>query len=93
MNKAELFEKLNKDLKYYEVTEAEDVLLEDGTSRGPGYALVNTITDVVEFSTPLLAGAIWQAQHFENTLESILNPMPTPPETIEGGDILPFGPS
>lgn len=91
MNKEELYEKINKHMNYYEVVDAEDVMLDDNT-RGPGYALVNRITGVTEFTTPLLAGIIWQAQHFESTMDSVLNPIQTPNIPPEGGgDILPFG--
>lgn len=67
--------KINKSMKYYEVecTKDNPILCEDGEYRvRPGYVVRNKTTDVIEHTTMLLAGAIFQAQHFDNTLESLL---------------------
>ncbi len=70
----------------YEVQESGDNLIvgEDGKyGSHAGYVVVNKETGVVEHSTVMLPGAIFQCQHFNDTLISLL----TPPEEAEVVDI------
>ena len=71
----------------YEVriaTDEEVVIGEDGKySKIGGYIVVNKETKIVEHSTVMLPGAIFQCQHFNDTLISLL----TPPEEAEVVDI------
>ncbi len=63
----------------YEVQVAstmEQVIGEDGkygSSQG-GYIVINKETGVIEHSTVMLPGAIFQCQHFNDTLISLLTP-------------------
>jgi hypothetical protein len=61
------------------------VIAEDGkyTDAVEGYLVINRETNVVEHSTIMLPGAIFQAQHFNDTLVSLLSP----PVDDEGMDI------
>lgn len=57
----------------YEVVLSLDVLGEDGNYAGRiGYAVRNIETGVVEHTTMMLPGAIFQAQHFNDTLKGLL---------------------
>ena len=40
----------------------------------PGYVVINRDTGVIEHSTVMLPGAIFQCQHFNDTLISLLAP-------------------
>ena len=72
------------DTDKYEVRESDGVSIvgEDGkyTTTHKGYVVVNKETGVIEHSTTMLPGAIFQAQHFNDTLTSLLSP----PEEDEG---------
>ena len=60
----------------YAVEESGDermIIAEDGKyGNRPGYVVVNKETGVVEHSTVMLPGAIFQCQHFNDTLISLL---------------------
>ena len=69
----------------YVVEESGDreIIAEDGNyGERAGYVVVNKETKVVEHSTVMLPGAIFQCQHFNDTLVSLLAD-PTE-EDIEG---------
>ena len=71
----------------YVVEEANgrSIVGEDGkytTSHG-GYVVVNRETGVVEHSTTMLPGAIFQCMHFNDSLISLLSP----PEEAEEPDL------
>ena len=58
-----------------EASDDRKVIGEDGKYSGvAGYVVVNRDTGVVEHSTIMLPGAIFQCQHFNDTLVSLLNP-------------------
>ena len=64
--------------KYF-VTECKDVLGEDGKYGKTGYAVVNEETGVIEHTTMMLPGAIFQCQHFNDTLKGLLE---TPEDNV-----------
>ena len=74
----QILTKVNSDLKYYEVIVIDGehpVICEDGEYRKrKGYGIINKLTDVVEHTTVLMAGAIFQSQHLDSTLEGLVNP-------------------
>ena len=53
----------------------ESIIGEDGkhTLTHGGYVVVNKETDVIEHSSTMLPGAIFQCQHFNDTLVSLLS--------------------
>ena len=58
-----------------EASEGRPVIGEDGKyGDSKGYVVVNLETSVIEHSTIMLPGAIFQCQHFNDTLVSLLNP-------------------
>jgi len=64
----------------------EKVIGEDGKYREMGgYYVVNKETGVIEHSTIMLPGAIFQATHFNDTLISLLNPVE--PEIVDEIDL------
>ena len=73
----ELLDSVNKDLKYYEVVLVDKALGEDGKfieGDNCGYGLRNKVTDILEHTSIMLPGVLWQATHFESTLKSMLAP-------------------
>lgn len=57
----------------YEVVEYDNVLGEDGKyGQCGGYAVRNLETRVIEHTTMMLPGAIFQCQHFNDTLKGLL---------------------
>ena len=56
----------------YYVTRCSNALGEDGKYGAKGYAVVNKKTDVVEHTSMMMPGAIFQCQHFSDTLDSLL---------------------
>lgn len=78
----EVLTSVNADLKYYEVITIGDqdntpIICEDGEYRvRAGYGVRNLLTGVVEHTTTLLPGAIFQSQHLSATLDGLLNPVP-----------------
>ena len=77
----ELLNKINEELKYYEVQRRDDVpiMCEDNEYRVRyGYIVYNTEAGVIEHTTTLLPGAIFQAQHLDSMLEGLLNPAEQP---------------
>ena len=73
---SELFEAINKGLKYYEIVMVDNALQEDGKTTGDGYACVNKVTTIVEHTSTILPGVLFQAQHFDNTLVSLTDEEP-----------------
>ena len=62
----------------------EQIIGEDGNYSGQdGYVVVNRETGVIEHTTIMLPGAIFQCQHFNDTLVSLLSP----PQDDDGVDI------
>ena len=68
----------------YTVQQVDVALGEDGKYGQPGYGVVNKQTDVVEHTSMMLPGAIFQCQHFNDTLESLLA---KPEEVVEPVDL------
>ena len=64
------------------------IIGEDGkyTSRD-GYVVVNRETGVVEHTTIMLPGAIFQCQHFNDTLISLLSPPEVETPDLTGMDV------
>ena len=66
------------DTEKYTVEESNGrpVIGEDGkySDDTKGYVVLNKETGVIEHSTIMLPGAIFQCQHFNDTLVSLLNP-------------------
>ena len=56
----------------YVVVDEDNALGEDGKYGKKGYAVINIETGITEHTTMMLPGAIFQAQHFNDTLESLL---------------------
>jgi hypothetical protein len=87
------------DTEKYEVIRSEDetvVLGEDGKYHNfPGYAVRNKETTVVEHTTMMLPGAIFQCQHFNDTLVSLLTPAEVEDNVVDlasvqiGEDVVP----
>jgi hypothetical protein len=87
------------DTEKYEVILSEDetvVLGEDGQYHAfPGYAVRNKETQVVEHTTMMLPGAIFQCQHFNDTLVSLTTPVATADNVVDlaaveiGDDVVP----
>jgi len=69
---------------------SESIVGEDGkyTLQHEGYVVVNKETGVIEHSTTMLPGAIFQCQHFSDTLTGLLNPEMVPPTMIPD-DVVP----
>lgn len=74
----DLLTKINGELKHYHIIAGDfSVLCEDGAyHKRKGYLVTNRHNDHVEHSTLILPGAIFQAQHLDATLESLINPEP-----------------
>jgi hypothetical protein len=59
-----------------QASDTELVVGEDGQYKnGGGYVVINRETNIVEHSTIMLPGAIFQCQHFNDTLVSLLSPV------------------
>ena len=56
----------------YFVTETDNAIGEDGNYGQAGYAVVNKDTGIIEHTTIMLPGAIFQSQHFSDTLKGLL---------------------
>ena len=75
-----MLDKVNANLKHYEVQETSWCMGEDGQYRTArdgqiiGYAVVNKTNGVIEYSTMILPTAIFQADYLDNAMESMLNP-------------------
>lgn len=90
-NFTNLLEKYNNGLKYYIVVPSSKVIAEDGKyAEGEfvGYAIENKETGVVEHTNICLAATMFQANHFDDMLASLLDGKPalslvdTPTEDI-----------
>lgn len=68
-----------------ETADGRSIVGEDGkyTTTHSGYVVVNKETNVIEHTTTMLPGAIFQCQHFNDTLVSLLSP----PAANDGVDI------
>ena len=90
INQAELFESINKDLKFYEILPSCSVIGEEGKliegDEVIGYQVCNRVTGVVEHTSTILPGALFQAQHFDNTLRSLTDTPEDAGETEAGPD-------
>jgi len=77
--------------KYYvrEKLSTEAIVGEDGkyTTNQLGYVVVNKDTGVIEHSTTMLPGAIFQCQHFNDTLISLLTPPSEDDATMDIGSM------
>jgi len=75
----------------YEVrvaTNGDSVIGEDGKyAVRDGYIVVNRESGVIEHTTIMLPGAIFQCQHFNDTLVSLLNPPEDTPDALTGMDV------
>jgi hypothetical protein len=74
----DLITAINKDLTIYVIEPTtlaigEEGKYVDGKGSTVGYAVVNTITGVIEHTSVILPGVIYQAQHFDNMLRSMLS--------------------
>jgi hypothetical protein len=86
------------DTERYKVIKTEPgtvILAEDGKyHEWIGYAVINKETEVVEHTTMMLPGAIFQCQHFNDTLTSLMTPV-EPAEVFDlqsievDGDVVP----
>ena len=89
-------EDLNARLKYYEVVEAYRVLAEDGkykesVNEHQGYAIVNKATGIIEHTTMVLPGAIFQAESLDSMLGGLLEPpVDAPKAEGNGEDVIPL---
>ena len=72
-----------------ELSDGRSIIGEDGkyTTTHAGYVVINKETGQIEHTTTMLPGAIFQCQHFDNTLTSLLMPDEELGEDIPGGDI------
>lgn len=73
----EIMDKINADLTYYEIATASRAIGEEGKYVSfedvpAGYSITNKLTGVIEHTSTILPGVIFQAQHFDNTLKSFL---------------------
>lgn len=87
---------LNEELKYYVIELSEFAIGEDGNYlRGSGdnlagYAVRNKESGVVEHTSMLLPAIIFQAEHLDSMLDSLLNKEDTPTlESLPVDDVLP----
>lgn len=84
----------NKNLVYYEIVLVDKALGEDGKwleGDSVGYGLRNKQTNIIEHTSVMLPGVLWQATHFESTLKSLLADEDEVPGGDAGADVLPFG--
>lgn len=77
MTNEELFIKINENFELYRIEPAtkamgEDGKYVDGGDTMIGYALVNATTGVVEHTSTILPAVIFQAEHCEQMLKSLL---------------------
>lgn len=88
----DLMAALNADLSYYVIEPSTFAVGEEGKyvegedGETVGYAIRNAITGVVEHTSLILPGVIWQAQHFDNTLKSLLQ-KDVVPESIKDAPV------
>jgi len=71
--------KYNDGLRYYQVVPSDKALAEDGkylTGDNAGYAIENKMTKVVEHTTVCLPAAMFQANHFDDMLASLIDGTP-----------------
>jgi len=90
---SKMLNQINKDLKYYEIILVGKALAEDGNyveGICVGYGLQNLATGIIEHTSTILPGVMWQAQHFEQTLQSLLEPETTGPVGVDSDDVIPL---
>lgn len=68
----EALDNINSELTYYSITQTKDAVGEDGKKGSDGYAVTNKENDVVEHTTTILPGAIFQARHLDDMLVSLI---------------------
>lgn len=77
---AELLELVNKEFMFYSIVPSfiavSSAGVESVAENPVGYDVLNVITGIVEHSTPILPGAIYQAHHFDSTLKGFLEITP-----------------
>lgn len=61
-----------------EIASGRSIIGEDGkyTKTHGGYVVINRETGIIEHSSTMLPGAIYQCQHFNDTLITLLAPEP-----------------
>ena len=92
---SELLNKANSELTFYEIVLTQRALGEDGVyveGDNAGYGLLNKVTGVMEHTSTILPGVMWQATHFESTLTSLLEADEKADLSVAEGDVVPFGP-
>lgn len=77
------------DTEKYEVVAYDNCLGEDGKYGQLGYAVINKDTTIIEHTTMMFPGAIFQAQHFNDTLKSLLEEGAEAPTLSVVDDIIP----
>jgi len=86
---------VNDKLKYYDISLSQKATNEIGEvveGEAPvGYAVINTMTGITELTSTLLPQAIYQAQHFDQTLEAVFTPEAKAPvlEMMNTEDVVP----
>jgi hypothetical protein len=89
-----MLDRINKDLKYYEVRLTDKAVgelgeLVEGDGEPVGYKLVNKITGITEHTSIFLAGVIYQAAHFDSTVKGALS-APEPVAVESADDVIPL---
>ena len=79
------------DTEKYEVVVHDNVLDEAGNYGAHGYAVVNKENKTIEHTTMMLPGAIYQCQHFNDTLIALLAQEKEAPGLAIVEDIVPEG--
>jgi hypothetical protein len=93
---SELLNKCNEGLQYYEIVLTNECIGEDGSmminrDETPlGYALINRTTGITEHTSQVLPAILWQVQHLEQTLTSLLEPEKTGPVGVDSDDVIPM---
>lgn len=87
-------ETFNSELEYYVVQPVGRCVGDDGKyfeGDPAGYGVVNKATGVVEHTSTILPGVLFQATHFDSTLKSLLAPktVADPFDNMPTDDIVP----
>lgn len=92
-NFADKLQAVNDRLSYYEIVITDKVLAEDGKyyeAEGIGYALRNKETGIIEHTTMVLPGIIFQAESLDSMLDDLLTPPKDVAVDSSGGDVVPM---
>ena len=65
---------INKNVKYYTLSVEPGARSEDGRTDCLGYIVNNKVTGVTEFTSTVLPNAIYQMQHLDEMLDSLVSP-------------------